>query len=102
MRRPLILLVSVAAASFAFATKVPGIQDQAALLSVRDDSETDQDNSYDQDGRQEAVNVGPGMKAIANNQIRPRARPRGRQRGAVLPHKFIVRLKNGVDLSSRK
>ncbi|KAF8957745.1 serine protease [Entomortierella lignicola] len=55
---------------------------------------------YDVDGRQEVVNVGPGMKITADGQTQSRTGPRGRQRGAVLPNKYIVRLKNGVDFSS--
>ncbi|KAF9948073.1 hypothetical protein BGZ70_002375 [Mortierella alpina] len=55
---------------------------------------------YDDDGRQEVVNIGPGMRTTADGQTRSHSGPRGRQRGAVLPHKYIVRLKNGADFSS--
>ncbi|KAF9361994.1 Suppressor of the cold-sensitive snRNP biogenesis mutant brr1-1 [Mortierella sp. AD094] len=55
---------------------------------------------YDVDGRQEVVNIGPGMKTTADGQTQSRTGPRGRQRGAVLPHKYIVRLKSGADFSS--
>ncbi|KAI1312260.1 serine protease [Mortierella claussenii] len=55
---------------------------------------------YDENGRQEVVNVGPTMKATAAGQATSRMGPRGRQRGAVLPHRYIVRLKNGADFSS--
>ncbi|KAG0245945.1 subtilisin-like serine protease [Mortierella sp. GBA43] len=116
----------MAVASITFAANVPlsvDTQDQSELPSARDDSEADPDKSwsmimeknlksgyvfdlskkstrgYDEDGRQEAVNVGPSMRATVDGQTRRRAGPRSRQR-AVLPHKFIVRLKNGVDFSS--
>ncbi|KAF9999603.1 subtilisin-like serine protease, partial [Modicella reniformis] len=52
---------------------------------------------YDVDGRQEAVNVGPGMQTTADGQILSRSGPRSRQRREVPPHKYIVRLKNGAD-----
>ncbi|KAF8933352.1 hypothetical protein BGZ47_010898 [Haplosporangium gracile] len=55
---------------------------------------------YDIDGRQEVVNIGPGMRTTADGQTQSRSGPRGRQRGAVLPHKYIVKLKNGADFSS--
>ncbi|CAO3563019.1 unnamed protein product [Mortierella alpina] len=55
---------------------------------------------YDDDGRQEVVNIGPGMRTTADGETRSHSGPRGRQRGAVLPHKYIVRLKNGADFSS--
>ncbi|KAF9404293.1 Subtilisin-like protease 10, partial [Podila epigama] len=55
---------------------------------------------YDVDGRQEVVNIGPGLKTTADGQTRSRSGPRGRQRGAVLPHKYIVRLKNGADFET--
>lgn len=57
---------------------------------------------YDIDGRQEVVNIGPGLRTTADGQTQSRSGPRGRQRGAVLPHKYIVKLKNGADFSSRK
>lgn len=57
---------------------------------------------YDIDGRQEVVNIGPGLRTTADGQTQSRPGPRGRQRGAVLPHKYIVKLKNGADFSSRK
>lgn len=56
---------------------------------------------YDIDGRQEVVNIGPGLRTTADGQTQSRSGPRGRQRGAVLPHKYIVKLKNGADFSSR-
>ncbi|KAG0294165.1 hypothetical protein BGZ96_001683 [Linnemannia gamsii] len=55
---------------------------------------------YDIDGRQEVVNIGPGLRTTADGQTQSRSGPRGRQRGAVLPHKYIVKLKNGADFSS--
>ncbi|KAF9901106.1 hypothetical protein EC991_006524 [Linnemannia zychae] len=55
---------------------------------------------YDIDGRQEVVNIGPGLKTTADGQTQSRSGPRGRQRGAVLPHKYIVKLKNGADFDS--
>lgn len=57
---------------------------------------------YDIDGRQEVVNIGPGLRTTADGQTLSRSGPRSRQRGAVLPHKYIVKLKNGADFSSRK
>ncbi|KAG0305340.1 hypothetical protein BGZ98_004274 [Dissophora globulifera] len=147
MKSSLIILVSLAAASIAFAADSPAPAqailaspphpegNQAELeLSREDDraeveqvsaSERDSEGEgdddqqeddllvgyvidiskksmrgYDEDGRQEVVNVGPGMKTTADGQTRARTGPRGRQRGAVLPHKYIVRLKNGADFSS--
>ncbi|KAG0277599.1 subtilisin-like serine protease [Linnemannia exigua] len=55
---------------------------------------------YDIDGRQEVVNIGPGLRTTADGQTQSRSGPRGRQRGAVLPNKYIVKLKNGADFSS--
>ncbi|KAI7829576.1 peptidase S8/S53 domain-containing protein [Gamsiella multidivaricata] len=55
---------------------------------------------YDKNGRQETVNSGPGIRTTADGQTKSRTGPRGRQRGTVLPHKYIVRLKNGTDFSS--
>ncbi|KAF9918578.1 hypothetical protein FBU30_000131 [Linnemannia zychae] len=55
---------------------------------------------YDIDGRQEVVNIGPGLRTTADGQTQSRSGPHGRQRGAVLPHKYIVKLKNGADFSS--
>ncbi|KAF9123358.1 hypothetical protein BGW39_009027 [Mortierella sp. 14UC] len=55
---------------------------------------------YDIDGRQEVVNIGPGLKTTADGQTQSRSGPRGHQRGAVLPHKYIVKLKNGDDFDS--
>ncbi|KAF9156161.1 hypothetical protein BG015_007059 [Linnemannia schmuckeri] len=55
---------------------------------------------YDIDGRQEVVNIGPGLRTTADGQAQSRSGPRGRQRGAVLPHKYIVKLKDGADFSS--
>lgn len=48
------------------------------------------------------VNIGPGLRTTADGQTQSRSGPRNRQRGAVLPHKYIVKLKNGADFSSRK
>ncbi|KAG0263467.1 hypothetical protein BG011_008760 [Mortierella polycephala] len=55
---------------------------------------------YDENGRQEVVSVGPGLKTTAEGQTQSRTGPRGRQRGAILPHKYIVRLKNGADFTT--
>jgi hypothetical protein len=112
MRRPLILLVSVAAANIAFAINVP--QDQAAFHSTNDGAQIGLERNnkktkeslrsgyvidpfkkstrgYDEDGQ--IVNVGPGTgtRATADGQTRPPG-----------PYKFIVRLKTGADLSSCK
>ncbi|KAF9190038.1 subtilisin-like serine protease [Haplosporangium sp. Z 767] len=57
-------------------------------------------HGYDENGRQEVVNVGPSLKTTAEGQTQSRTGPRGRQRGAVLPHKYIVRLKNGADFTT--
>ncbi|KAF9272559.1 hypothetical protein BGZ68_002319 [Mortierella alpina] len=74
-------------------------EDDPSLHYVVDPSKKST-RGYDDDGRQEVVNIGPGMRTTADGQTRSRSGPRGRQRGAVLPHKYIVRLKNGVDFSS--
>ncbi|KAG0341483.1 subtilisin-like serine protease [Podila humilis] len=55
---------------------------------------------YDVDGRQEVVNIGPNLRTTADGQTQSRTGPQGRQRGTVLPHKYIVRLKNGADLDT--
>ncbi|KAF9951396.1 serine protease [Mortierella alpina] len=74
-------------------------EDDPSLHYVVDPSKKST-RGYDDDGRQEVVNIGPGMRTTADGQTRSRSGPRGRQRGAVLPHKYIVRLKNGADFSS--
>ncbi|KAG0217227.1 hypothetical protein BGX33_011105 [Mortierella sp. NVP41] len=55
---------------------------------------------YDIDGRQEMVNIGPGLRTTADGQTQSRSGPRSRQRGAVLPHKYIIKLRNSADFSS--
>ncbi|KAF9578651.1 hypothetical protein BGW38_005448 [Lunasporangiospora selenospora] len=40
------------------------------------------------------------MRTTADGQTQSRSGPRGRQRGVVLPHKYIVILKNGSDVGS--
>ncbi|KAF9573220.1 serine protease [Mortierella alpina] len=74
-------------------------EDDPGLHYVVDPSKKSM-RGYDEDGRQEVVNIGPGMRTTADGQTRSHSGPRGRQRGAVLPHKYIVRLKNGADFSS--
>ncbi|KAF9922961.1 hypothetical protein BGZ67_010181 [Mortierella alpina] len=74
-------------------------EDDPSLHYVVDPSKKST-RGYDDDGRQEVVNIGPGMRTTADGQTRSHSGPRGRQRGAVLPHKYIVRLKNGADFSS--
>jgi len=76
-------------------------EDDKTLKYVYDPSKKST-RGYDIDGRQEVVNIGPGLQTTADGQSQSRSGPRGRQRGAVLPHKYIVRLKNGADVSSCK
>ncbi|KAF9302284.1 hypothetical protein BGZ74_005550, partial [Mortierella antarctica] len=125
MKPQLILLLSLALASIAVAHK-PSHQGQNVLVvpnadtpvacsaapSTTQDDEEDPSlayvydpskaltRGYDFDGRQEVVNIGPGLRTTADGQTQSRRGPRGRQRGAVLPNKYIVRLKNGYDLDT--
>ncbi|KAF9330572.1 hypothetical protein BG006_006456 [Podila minutissima] len=125
MKPQLILLLSLALVSIAVAHK-PSHQGQNVLVvpnadtpvvcsaapSTTQDDEEDPSlayvydpskaltRGYDFDGRQEVVNIGPGLRTTADGQTQSRRGPRGRQRGAVLPNKYIVRLKNGYDLDT--
>ncbi|KAG0078276.1 hypothetical protein BGZ92_001527 [Podila epicladia] len=125
MKPQLILLLSLALASIAVAHKpshhgqnvleVPNADTpivSGATTSTTQDEEEDSSlayvydpskastRGYDFDGRQEVVNIGPGLRTTADGQTQSRKGPRGRQRGAVLPNKYIVRLKNGYDLDT--
>ncbi|KAG0044857.1 subtilisin-like serine protease [Gryganskiella cystojenkinii] len=128
MKSNLILLVSLAVASLALAVDLkndqtvlsgPDAADEHMTVTEVDkkkeeETATVEDPSlayvfdpskkstrgYDIDGRQEIVNIGPGLKITADGQTQSRSGPRGRQRGAVLPHKYIVRLKNGADVAA--
>ncbi|KAG0010971.1 hypothetical protein BGZ81_002469, partial [Podila clonocystis] len=123
MKPQLILLLSLALASIAIAHKpphkaqnvlaVPNVdtpvtsstpttqdeEEDPSLVYVYDPSKAST-RGYDFDGRQEVVNIGPGLRTTADGQTQSRTGPRGRQRGAVLPNKYIVRLKNGADFDT--
>ncbi|KAF9438228.1 subtilisin-like serine protease [Entomortierella beljakovae] len=113
MRSHFIIIASLATASVVLASGQAG--KQTVLIVPEQKSSTGAEESksgyvidkskkstrgYDYDGRQEVVNIGPRMKTTADRQTQSRTGPRGRQRGAILPHKYIVRLKNGADFSS--
>lgn len=126
MKPQLILLLSLALASIALG-KMPSHEGQNVLAVPNVDTpssdtpstalnDEDEDPSlayvydlskastrgYDIDGRQEVVNIGPGLRTTADGQTQSRTGPRGRQRGAVLPNKYIVRLKNGANFETCK
>ncbi|KAF9374055.1 hypothetical protein CPC16_001517 [Podila verticillata] len=125
MKPQLILLLSLALASIALGNKPSDNGQNVLALNVDTPSsdtpstavnDEDEDPSlvyvydpskastlgYDIVGRQEVVNIGPGLRTTADGQTRLRTGPRGRQRGAVLPNKYIVRLKNGADFETCK
>lgn len=82
-------------------TTVNDEDEDPSLAYVYDPSKAST-RGYAIDGRQEVVNIGPGSRTTADGQTQLRTGPRGRQRGAVLPNKYIVRLKNGTDFDTCK
>ncbi|KAF9381168.1 hypothetical protein CPB97_007915 [Podila verticillata] len=80
-------------------TTVNDEDEDPSLAYVYDPSKAST-RGYAIDGRQEVVNIGPGSRTTADGQTQLRTGPRGRQRGAVLPNKYIVRLKNGTDFDT--
>ncbi|KAF9974656.1 hypothetical protein BGZ73_001879 [Actinomortierella ambigua] len=53
---------------------------------------------YDEDGRQQVVNVGPGLVRTADGKTRSRGGgPLGQQRGSIVPNEYIIFLKPGAD-----
>lgn len=126
MKPQLILLLSFALASIALGKKpshkgqnvlaVPNVdipssdtpsttvndKDEDPGFAYVNDPSTSSTRGYDIDGRQEVVNIGPGLRTTADGQTQSQTGPRGRQRGAVLPNKYIVRLKNGAGFDTCK
>ncbi|KAF9167204.1 Transcriptional coactivator, partial [Actinomortierella ambigua] len=56
---------------------------------------------YDDDGRQQVVNVGPGLVSTADGNTRARGGgPHGLQRGSIVPNEYIVVLKPEADIEA--